>query len=80
MRLTLKEDDQFDKFVARLDDFLDDEIYSEFESELAKKVASKLTEYDPDWCADLDSNELTKARRVYLDAIRNNLIANLFKK
>lgn len=74
-RLTIKE--AFgDKMLQSVRDFIENELDSKFESNLASKISSKVKSYNPEWCADIPSKDLEKAREAYIDAIMVDLISN----
>ena len=65
-----------DKMLGDLRDFIEDELNTTFEDNLANKAASKVKSYNVDFCADTESSELKKARETYIDAIMFDLISN----
>ena len=65
-----------DKMLQDLRDYIEDELDAKFESNLAMKAASRVKQYNPDFAADTESNDLKKAREAYIDAIMFDLISN----
>ena len=65
-----------DKMLQDLRDFLEGELNSKFESNLAQKAHGRVKGYDPDWLVDNPSNDLVKAREAYIDAVMADMISN----
>ncbi len=40
------------------------------------KVVNKINEFNPEWISEFDSNELSRARDTFIDAITANLLEN----
>jgi len=69
------EDTLNDGIVESVLDVLE-EFVDGIEDNLAVSVGSKVKGYDADWCADVESSDLKKAREAYIQA----LVADLFDK
>lgn len=65
-----------DRMLQDLRDFVEDELSSRFEGNLAQKASNKVKSYNPDWFSETETKELKNAREKYIDEIMYNLISN----
>lgn len=55
-------------------DVLYDMLTSEFEDAITNKLASKVPEYDPDWCSEDMTASLVHAKEQYIDQLIGDLL------
>ena len=75
-RLTeAKEVEASQELIEKVKDIVWHEIHKA-EINASIKVVNKISEFNPEWISEFDSNELSRARDTFIDEITANLLEN----
>lgn len=75
-RLTeAKEAEASQELIDKVKDIVWHEIHKA-EINASIKVVNKISEFNPEWISEFDSNELSRARDTFIDEITANLLEN----